>query len=375
MFEFIFLDEKRRKILKISYVIAVTRFIGCFISICFDISRQNSESKRYVVPIFIFELLFIFPVTVLNLLYFLTIQFGLQTDARPTSSHSNTFSFLRLFALTGFRCKCYRDHPAGMHLTRLAILTFSFSMNFVNFILGTLCATDYNPIGVPYAVLSGVFLVPALLALVVEMLHFHVLWRFSEKKFQGIRHHGLLAIFPYNMTYLERLKFYDADTNHSGCTCRSASLYHTFIHHSPTWKPKIPIQVVMDNEVIIAYRFLKMDEAIRLSQEGFQTNKYGRLPKEFYFTRYIEKWDEFEQSNEGVLMMARICVGHVIQVDDQGKFDLEKFREETPEPHALELMPQRWILVMHPKQIENWVIIYKDDNNKCVKPDGYLGLV
>jgi len=250
-------------------------------------------------------------------------------------------------------------------------------MRFTAFILGALCATKFNPICVPYAVLSSLFLVLSLVMVLIEMFHFHVFWNYQPSEVADQpreRAQGFLKYMPYNMTYAKRAEKYGL-AKYIGCECDSTSLSHTILYHSSTVPPKIPLPPLIDGKVIIAYYLTTKDQANNISKNGFPLDKHKNIADDVYFTFNAPLADRSDSDNREAIIYVRLCLDHVLQVTDEGKFSFERHKDKTPEPKALELMPQRRIKVKFPRQIENWMIVFLKDTSTTIHPSGYRGLL
>ncbi|UJR17825.1 hypothetical protein I4U23_004724 [Adineta vaga] len=376
--------EKRYSALKIFYAVELLTFIIRFIVICIDLSNKTvrETNATFSAIIFILECIASVPLILSNLVYFCI---SLCPREVPDKHYLRTYLYprtcLRFSMVTCFDCKCYHEHPAGIHLTRLAILVVCFCMRFTAFILGALCATKFNPICVPYTVLSSVFLILSLAALLIEMLHFHVFWNFrpfnNESDRLRQRARGFLKYVPYNMIYTERVKLFDITSPELGCQCDSTGLAHTILYHSATLLPKIPLPPVIDGKVIVAYHITTNELAIEISKNGFPLDEHKAVADYIYFTLNAPLAEANDIPTREAIIYVRLCLDHVLQVSNETEFyfNLEIHKKKTPEPKALELMPERRIKVKFPRQIENWIIVFLKDENKDIHPIAYQGLI
>ena len=373
--------DTRYKTLKIFHLIDSLTFIIRFIVICIDLSnpKLHQTNASFSIIIFILEFTASFPILLSNLTYcFLILCPVLAPPQQRIRTYFYPRTLLRISTMSCFACKCFHEHPAGIQLTRLAILVICFLMRFTAFVLGALCATKFNPVCVPYAVLSSLFLIPSLLTVVIEMFHFHVFWNFrpfanSDLPKQYAR--GFLKFIPYNMTYVKRAEYYGADNSDTGCQCDSASLSHTILYHSSTVLPKIPLPPLIDGKILIAYHLTSKEKAISILTTGFPLDKHKNIADEIVFNFNPPLASMSGTVDVEAIIYVRLSLDHVLQVTQEAHFSFDRHKDKTPEPKALELMPKRQLKVKFPRQIENWMVVFLTDTSNNIHASGYQGLL
>ena len=279
--------------LKILHGVEFLTYLVRFIVVCIDLSNTKLQQTNlsFSVAIFILEFFASIPILISNFVYAFLLCFpSTVLPKQKLRTYVYPRTLLRTSTMTCCACKCYHEHPAGMQLTRLAVLVICFLMRFVAFVLGSLCATKFNPICVPYAVLSSLSLIPSLIVLVIEVFHFHIIWNYqpSTSVMQLTkRARGFLRFFPFNMTYDARGREYGMRADDIGCTCDSVCLAHSILYHSATMLPKLPLPPLIDGKVIIAYHLTSTEKAEKIMEKGFPLGEKKQLADELVFNLHI----------------------------------------------------------------------------------------
>lgn len=177
------------------------------------------------------------------------------------------------------------------------------------------------------------------------------------------------------MTYDERKKEYGLPTNDIRCQCDSVCLAHSVLYHSATVLPALPLPPLMDSKVVIAYHITSKEKAIEILEKGFPVDDKKQVKDEVFFHLHIPTTTTPGTSEDEVIICARLCMDHVLQVDKNEQFNFNKHATKTPEPKGLELMPQRNIKVKFPRQIEKWMVIFRSNVLNSIHPSGYQGLI
>lgn len=365
----------RYRTLIILHIIETITFIIRFILVCVDLSQAKEKPTSVVYPIFIFllELIGTLPFFVSNILFVVSICFKTilcQNEQPICCTHR---AVLRVARLTCFPCQCYRDHPQGIQLTRVIILIICFIIRFIAFILGASCAATYNPICVPYAVISSLALVPSFLTFLIEWLHFHVLWNFQPVGSEERNNHhdrSHLRFISEKLVNEKRIRGYDSSLCKEDTECGSTSLNHTILYHSIR-----KIRVKKESSIRIMYHATTVKKAIEIARNGFLLDRNRQLINEIYFTPVVEQKKKPDGIDCPTLICARLNLGHIKSVENDEQLDFSKYNDEPELPQTLESVKSGKIKVRFPGQIENWVIRLPTENDGEFDPSYYDGCI
>ena len=348
-------------------------FIIRLILVCVELSKSQDIqfNVTYPVIIFLLELLSTLPLFISNFVYCVLCCFKHEVfhdDRHPVCCHRRTA--LRVAAFTCFPCQCYRDHPPSIQFTRVVILAFFYVIRCIAVVTGAFCATNYKSRCVPYTVISSIVLVPSFLTLVVEWLHFHLLWNFQPNIGDSLtkrRDRSHLRFISDKLVNEERILDYDRSLCKDGERCGSNSLTHTILYHSHQ-----EMRAGNDQQ-IIAYYVTRTANAIDIAQNGFPVDRYRQVDPDIYFTRSVETWNNIRATDLDAVICVRLSLGHVLKV--QHDEDL-RFSRRNTQPHlaqTLESIASGKIKVRFPGQIGNWIIVVRTDDSEGFDTSYYDG--
>ncbi|CAF1403883.1 unnamed protein product, partial [Didymodactylos carnosus] len=144
-------------------------------------SQPYRQSLSYMIPILIFKLFGSLVLIFSNYLYLITkccLKTLYNDDDTPTNS-----------------C-CNRNT-----LWHLSTYVIYFSFRFLSFLLGVSCANRYSPRAVAYTTISSLSLIPSVILLILECIHFFRLWTYRPNNAYNRRlHRSRLCFIPFEIT-------------------------------------------------------------------------------------------------------------------------------------------------------------------------------
>jgi len=245
-------------------------------------------------------------------------------------------------------------------------------IRFIAFVLGASCATTFNPRCVPYAVISSFALVLSLLTVIVEWLHFHLLWNFRPDAGNSLtkrpdRSH--LRFIPDKLANDQRHRHWSVSLCKNDKECGSNSLNHTILYHS------IGTARVKNDKTTIAYHVTTTELAVGIAQNGFPVNNYRQLNPDIYFTRIVERSNNADAANLEAIICVRLSLGHVLEVDNDNELAFDMHSTPIHLIQTLECRTSGKIKVRFPGQIENWVIVLPTGVNEGFDLSYYEGCI
>ncbi len=352
------------------HIIDAITFIIRFLLVSHDIfkSKQASVNFAYPVIILFLELIGTAPFFCINILYCIMKCFKnecFRDDENPVCCRRR--KALRVATLTCLPCHCYQDHPQGMQLTRVVIFTCCYIFRCIAVKLGVSCSEIFKPRCVSYTFISKLALVLSFFTMFVEWCHFHHLWHYrpnipSISTQHRARSH--LRFMPNNLINHERTRSWNDSLCEYQHQCNSNSLHHALLYHSIRGNADTPLAPVQDNQRIIAYYVTTTKNAIEIAQYGFPVNRERRLKSDIVFMRTVETWNDGETENNTAIICARLNLGHVSNVETRDEFDFDAHINQTRTLQTIQLLPDGYIKVRFPGQIENWIISIQADDDK-----------
>jgi hypothetical protein len=206
-------------------------------------------------------------------------------------------------------------------------------IRFIAFVLGVSCATTFNPRCVPYAVISSLALVPSLLTLIVEWLHFHLLWNYQpdvDNSLTKRRDRFHLRFILYKLINEKRKRGCRVSLCENDEQCRSNSLNHTILYHS------MKTARVENNQTIIAYHVTTTALAIEITQNGFPVNYIRQMQSDIYFTRTVETFNNANVTDPEAIISVRLRPGYTLRVENDDRLEFGRYNTLPILPQTLE---------------------------------------
>ncbi|CAF0905391.1 unnamed protein product [Didymodactylos carnosus] len=380
-------DQRRFRLLVLFHSIdTLTIFIRLIILCAEDFAKITPlsgsdplrQSLSYLIPIFLFEM-FIFLIILISNVLYIMVKCCLpsiypDSDEKSTVVCCKIRTLWHIATLTCFTCKCYYDHPQGILLTRLSILSICFLFRFIGFILGASCANRYAPRGVVYTVISSLSLVPSIIVLVIEFIHFFRLWTYRPDNNNQHRrfHRSHLCFIPQNITNDKQVRQW----NTSLCPepldkCKSKSLHHYVLYHSLSLlQQQIPQVITEETKIVIAYYQTTRDQAYKIAYEGFPHNRTN-LDSNIYFTLTVQK-----VINSDTVFFLRLNLDCLKIVGVSETYTDKELREEAQRIfkdtvyriHAIYFPVKQRIYLKYIRAIEKWLIVIASDNSSTTRP-------
>ena len=356
-------DRKRYHYLVILHSIATFGFILRFIVLYTDLSAAKADSIAYPVVILLFELGSSLITFIANLVYLFLRCLGpilFESDRETILCCTQSFGW-NLATLTCIRCYCYQENPRLLLLTRCLILTLFEIIRFIAFILACVCANRYRPIGLGYAILAGFFLVPAILLVVIEYLHFYRIWFYyrpdaaDDKKltYNGF-HRGFM---PLSMSHDQQTNHWQDSTCKKGNRCPSRNLFHVILYHSSDTRYS-PDQT-KTGQFVVGFHQTNHDAAYSIALSGFEPSKKGMLGKGVYFATSLNH-TEFKANQFGAYICAEVHLGSIERTTQRGGHEKDEKYDTIYYEHPTGADE---FCVHNTDQIRSWVILI-DQNEK-----------
>ncbi|CAF1256198.1 unnamed protein product [Adineta ricciae] len=357
-------DLKRFRYLVTLHTICTIFFIIRFIVLCTDLSSAKSDSISFSVIILLIELGSSFLTFVANLCYVSLRYIGpilFESDRERVACCSQTFAW-NFSTLTCIRCECYLEHPQLVLLTRLFILILFEIMRFVAFILACVCANRYSPIGLGYAILAAFSLVPALILLLVEFLHYYRLWFHyrpvtaqNRKPQYGQRHLGFL---PLSITNDQQTSHWQNSRCAKGNNCTSRNLYHVIMYHSGN--TRYPPEQTEDNQTVVGFHQTSHKFASLIAQDNLRASSDGWIGPGIYFATSLNH-TEFKANQFGAYICAKVNLGKTKRITDPKEWRSKEKYDTIYYAHPLGADE---FCVHTPAQIHSWIIVINQDPNE-----------
>lgn len=384
-------DKTRYKVLIVLYVVDIIFFIIRLSLVSNDISKHTSGTAQFLVPVLLFDLFASVPVIICNIIYVI-----LRHCVAPLTSHNTVGECVRHFAtLTCFIRKCHQDRPQAILLMRLMILTSSFLLKFMCFIIAAACSARFKSEGTAYTVFAAFALLATMLCLIVEYVNFFRLWKYnptdtrnsSNRNEVGIAgaaspikqlHRCHLAFLHYSMLNNENTVGFRATQCEMEDRCKFTSLHHHLMFHCLTspcsGNPQIIDGII--TQPFIAFYATSKDEALQIAEKGFPWGNdrcvgiyrdYLRLKKSIYFSRVCPKGNDKLRA----IICVRLNLGRakvLTNVDENILKDY--FQTGVGKSDTLYAINQDRIYVRMPAQIEKWIISLEENvtvNDKIIR--------
>lgn len=358
-------DFKRYRYLITLHTICTIAFIIRFIVLCTDLSSASSDAVVFPIIILLLEIGSSLITFIVNFLYIFLRYIGIilfESEREKVLCCSQSFAW-NLSTLTCIRCECYREHPQLVLLTRFFILLLFEIMRFIAFILACVCANRYRPIGLGYAILAGFTLVPALILLFIEYLHYHRLWfhyrpdTSNEEKPKYNECH--LGFIPISITN-------DQQTSHwqnSRCdqkNCSSRNLHHVIMYHSGHTK-YLPSQTE-DGQIVVGFHQTSHAAAYSIAKTHFQHSPVGWIGPGTYFATSLNH-TQFKANQFGAYICAKVDLGKTKRITNPQSW---KEGEEYDTVYFEHPDGADEFCVHNLEQIRSWIIVIDQDPNEKV---------
>ena len=359
-------DFERLYVLVGVHIITTITFVARFIIVCIDFSLATGDAIPFPVVILLLELASSLIVLIGNSLYvFLRYRGRNRFESNPGKVLCCSESFSWKFStLTCIRCQCYTRRPQFILLTRFSVLVFFEVLRFVAFILACVCASQYRPVGLVYAIVAGLSLPSAIFLLAVEFLHYYRLW-FQYRP--DTPSDEIIDYNPCHQRFIPHSIICDPQTTHGkdfqckeGNNCLSENLYHAIICHSEN--RSYPPERTGDNQFVIGFHPTSHATAYSIARTDFQHSKDGWIGPGTYFTTSLDR-QEFKMNQFGAYICAQVDLGKTKRItapDDckAGKGYDTVYYERSFVAHEF--------CVRNLYQIRSWIIVVHQDPDKQV---------
>lgn len=359
-------DFERLHVLVGMHIITTITFIARFIIICTDLSLATGDAIPFPVVILLLELGSSFVVLIGNSLYVFLRYLGrniIDSNRRKVLCCSQSFAW-NFSTLTCIRCECCTHRPQLILLTRFSVLVFFEVLRFVAFILACVCASQYRPVGLAYAIVAGLSLPSSIFLLAAEFLHYYRLW-FQYRP--DTASDQIIDYNPCHQRFIPLSIIKDPQTSHKknfqckkGKSCLSNNLYHAIICHSEN--RTYPSEKTNDNEMVIGFHKTSHATAYSIARTDFQHSKDGWIGPGIYFTTSLNR-AEFKANQFGAYICAQVDLGKTkrITAPDDGKAG--KGYDTIYYEHSLGADE---FCVRNICQIRSWIVVVDQDSDKQV---------
>jgi hypothetical protein len=234
-------------------------------------------------------------------------------------------------------------------------------MRFIAFILACVCANQYSPIGLGYAILAGFSLIPAIFLLVVEYLHYHRLWfHYRPDTTSSVKleyHPDHMRFIPLSITNDQQTSHWQDSRCEKGTGCLSRDLYHVIMYHSGN--TKYPPEQTEDNQIVVGFHQTSHYAASKIAQEGFKPSEDGWIGWGTYFATSLNH-TEFKANQFGAYICAKVDLGKTKRITDPKSW---KSGENYDTVYYAHPNGTDEFCVHNLQQIRSWIIVINQDPN------------
>ena len=360
-------DKQRYQYLVRLHTICTFFFVVRFIVLCTDLSSAKSDAIAFPVIILLLELGSSFITFVANLVYVFMRYLSpilFESDREKVGCCSQAFVW-SLGTLTCIRCKCHRENPILVLLTRFLIFLLFEIMRFVAFILACTCANRYGPIGLGYAILAAFTFIPGIWLLVVEYLHFYRLWFHyrpdvgsnTKPKYYKSDH----PFIPLSITNDQQTNRWRTTRCKDKDMCLSKNPLHAVMFHSG--HEKYAPDQTQDRQIVIGFHQTSHAAAYSIAKTNFELSKDGWIGPGVYFATSLDH-TEFKANQFGAYICATVDLGCTKRIKDPKEW---KEGEKLDTVYYEHPKGADEFCVHNTKQILSWVIVVdQDPNNKLL---------
>ncbi|UJR24471.1 hypothetical protein I4U23_005846 [Adineta vaga] len=234
-------------------------------------------------------------------------------------------------------------------------------MRFIAFILSCVCANRYSPIGLGYSILAGFTLVPALILLLVEYLHYYRLWfyyrpdRPAKEKVKYDDHH--LRFLPLSITNDQQTSYWQSSRCSHGENCSSRDLYHVIMYHSGN--TKYSPEKTQDGQIVIGFHQTSHKFASMIAKNNFEPSPKGWIGPGVYFATSLNH-TEFKANQFGAYICARVDLGKTKRITDPTLWKTVEGYDTIYYEHPFGADE---FCVKSKRQILSWIIVVNQDPN------------
>ncbi|CAF4758669.1 unnamed protein product, partial [Rotaria sp. Silwood1] len=168
-------DETRYKTMFVFHTIDMIFFIIRLSLVSNDISKGTSDTKSFLIPILLFDLIASVPIIICDIIY-VVMRHCVQPLVRGHSSSPCLWNF---GTMTCIRIDCHHERPQTILLMRVIFIICSFILRFICFVIGASCSARFKSQCTAYTVIAAFALVSSIIVIITEFVHFFRLWTYN----------------------------------------------------------------------------------------------------------------------------------------------------------------------------------------------------
>jgi hypothetical protein len=349
-------DKTRYKTLFVFHFFDLIFTIIRLILLSIGISKNLPNTKQFLIPILLFDLIGSIPLIICNIFYII-----MRHAIQPLVHKQTSLQCLWHFAtMTCIRLNLHNERPQMILLIRIIFIICSFILRFICFIIGLSCSGECTA----YTVIAGVALVSNVFVIIVEFVHFFRLWTYNPTETRITKtHRRHLRFIHHSLLNDQNADGFRDSRCKQGIDCKSRGLHHHLFYHSLESKRDIDSEILNENlkKSFIAFYQTNKQEALNIAQNGFpygdhtkkNSKDYLRLKSTIFFTPSCTQ----NVSSDEAIICVRLNLGRVKTIDFEGDPNLGHLfgRADGTCDTVYVKNKQRFYLRM-PGQVEKWII-------------------
>ncbi|CAF2945359.1 unnamed protein product [Rotaria sp. Silwood2] len=370
-------DGTRYKTMIVFHTIDLIFFIIRLSLVSNDISKNVSDTKSFLIPIILFDLIASVPIIICNIIYVI-----MHHCVKPLVHGQSSLQWLwRFGTMTCIRLNCHDERPQTILLMRVIVIVGSFILRFICFIIGASCSARFKSQCTAYTVIAAFALVSSILLITTEFIHFFRLWTYNPTDTRNIKnrnaisstgltkriektHRRHLGFIHHSLLNDQNADKFRDSRCEKGINCKSYSLYHHLLYHTLESEHDIDLGTlpVDERKSFIAFYRTNKQEALAIAQNGFpygdntdtKFKDYLHLKQSIFFTRSCKGGGS---SSAEAIICVRLNLGRIETINNDENPNLNNyFGFGDGKCDTVYVKKTRQFYLRMPGQIEKWIV-------------------